>query len=291
MFKKDTINNNGLVFVKSRCIKVFPCSRRKSELVDADGNDNTVSDKYYIPFDPESRLNTEANNRKHSALNGYTQTYLNYWSTDGELSVVLAGYLFNIATGETGTDAVNNFGKAILKALDTNTPTAIYVNIKLANMTFFSSGTAKIPEATTEVLRNQSTTKEPLACLDLFSGSNKTDPDQYYFYGLSLSSENLSKKCPDEGFVSLQLLDYNNDGNWIIHEASRLPKIAHGDEKDSIVVGNLHVTGDATVDGTLWAKTILQGTDGKPAASLEVVKTTEGQYQLQFYVPGLTVEE
>ena len=88
MFHKDTANN--LVFIESSYIKVFPCGCRKSELVE------TGATKQYIPIDPEARLNTEANNRKHSGLNGYKQEYLNYWNTNGELSLVLAGYLFNI---------------------------------------------------------------------------------------------------------------------------------------------------------------------------------------------------
>ena len=79
MFVRSSDNAN-LIFIKSRYIKAFPCSRRRSNLtIDTDGNENSVLDKYYIPFDPEARLNTEANNRKHSALNGYKQDYLREW--------------------------------------------------------------------------------------------------------------------------------------------------------------------------------------------------------------------
>ena len=97
MFVKN--NDNRLVFIKSKNVNVFPCGRRRSNLIDADGSTLTVNDRYYIPFDPEARLNTEANNRKHSGLNGFRQSYIYDWSytaSSGVLSLVIEGYLFNI---------------------------------------------------------------------------------------------------------------------------------------------------------------------------------------------------
>ena len=88
-----------LTFIKSSNIQAYPCGRRRA-VEDRDLNDNDIveADEHIrIPFDPEARLNTEANNRKHSSLNGYTQTYLKEWDEKKKLlTVALAGYLFNI---------------------------------------------------------------------------------------------------------------------------------------------------------------------------------------------------
>ena len=254
IFIKDTINNNELVFIKSRNIKVFPCGRRKSELID---NQNTVSDRYYIPFDPEARLNTEANNRRHSGLYGYKQSYLNSWNSLGDVSIVLAGYLFNITSSYS---SASEFGSAIATALGGN-PNEIFVNIKLAEMKLFE-GAGEVPAATTEILRDQSTAIEPAISLD------KLNSDNYYFYGLSFSGENLeaADKAINNGitdWVSLHLLDLDNTG-WKIHEASRLPVIDHGDTENSVKIlgslfiedvldenGNVITKGNTTVSGDL----------------------------------------
>ena len=153
-------DNNELFFIKSESIKVFPCGRRRS-LVDSDGSSNTVSDRYYIPFDPEARLNTEANNRKHSSLNGFKQNYLNYWNSDGIISLVLAGYLFTIDAKLLPDD----FGKELVSEAAA-AGDHIYANIKLANIKFFE-GTEVIPECHTDILRDQTTHDDPLDCLDV----------------------------------------------------------------------------------------------------------------------------
>ena len=113
-------NKNGLVFIKSKNINAFPCGRRRGII-----NKESAAD-VYIPFDPEARLNTEANNRKHSSINGFKQSYLK-WTNDGTLLLVIEGYLFNITL--TYIDAsntvhdystVNSFGSAIENILQTN---------------------------------------------------------------------------------------------------------------------------------------------------------------------------
>ncbi len=295
MFIKDVINNNGLVFIKSNNIKAFPCGRRRA-IVDSDNNNNTVSDKYYIPFDPEARLNTEANNRKHSGLNGFKQSYLMDTSFiaggKSSISMVIAGYLFNIEIdSSTSTiDSVADFGTAIAAALELehNEPSSIFANIKLANMKFFD-GATDVPAATTEILRDQTTNEAPLVCLDILYDPNedKEDPDNYYFYGLSFSKDNLENKEPNNSWVSLQLLDYKN-GTWVSHEASNLPKIEHGDEKDSVIIpgnltvnNNLYVKNNITADGDIIAETVMVK-DGEGnnayATTLKVVNK-----QLQFW--------
>lgn len=90
-----------LTFVRSVNIQAFPCGRRTSA-------QESAQQDYYFPFDPEARLNTEANNRKHSSLNGYTQTYLKEWdSSEKLLTLSLAGYLFTVALDGTYTTIVD----------------------------------------------------------------------------------------------------------------------------------------------------------------------------------------
>ena len=115
-----------LTFIKSTNIQAFPCGRRSSA-INYDKNSNSKIDddeKYYFPFDPEARLNTEANNRKHSSLNGYTQTYIKQWDTSQKaLTMSLAGYLFSIylvdkqTSPNTDFSVVNDFGTKVIDCL------------------------------------------------------------------------------------------------------------------------------------------------------------------------------
>jgi hypothetical protein len=295
MFIKDTkVNNNGLVFVQSKNVKTFPCGRRRSGIVDPDNNSATVSDRYYIPFDPEARLNTEANNRKHSGLNGFKQKYLYSWDDSGSISFVLAGYLFEISSDY---NTVDSFGKGVAETLALNEPmNKIFVNIKLADMTFFE-GATNVPPATTKILRDQYTSKSPLECLDQPANlkADKTNPDSYYFFGLSFSSKDLESEDKalsiTTDWVSMQLLDYDAANScWKIHEASRLPVIDHGDERGSVnIPGSLSVEGDMFIDGTLTATNVevTRTVDGRPetlpTVSLKVVETSDDVWQLRFY--------
>lgn len=267
MFKiqTDTISNEkiALAFIKSLNIQAFPCGRRRSTLL------SDLSSR--IPFDPEARLNTEANNRKHSSLNGFTQTYLDSWDKDNnKLTVALAGYLFNIDLDAKYVDK-QRFGDSFASAL---TPSAdnLYVNILIEDTPLFQGE----PKAyTTGVLSSLATTDDESA-LDIIiedkptkeSTSIKDIKDDYYFSALAVSSAPLSHvvrtKCSAEGqevpnfstrddfsytvendaatikkrVVSLHLLE-KVDGTWQIHEPARLPHIEHGDTEDSIVVKDI----------------------------------------------------
>ena len=114
-----------LTFIKSTNIQAFPCGRRSSAVnYDKNSDGKLDNEKYYFPFDPEARLNTEANNRKHSSLNGYTQTYLKQWNTDSKLlTMSLAGYLFSIylvdkqTSQNTDFSDVNAFGTKVINCL------------------------------------------------------------------------------------------------------------------------------------------------------------------------------
>ena len=124
----DTVGENKIarVFVKSSSIQAFPCGRRRSTEISTAGSTST-SDKYRIPFDPEARLNTEANNLKHSGLNGFTQTYVKSYNKsyidgdnefkDGVFLFSLAGYLFSIKLTGDYYDSPNNFGGSIISCI------------------------------------------------------------------------------------------------------------------------------------------------------------------------------
>lgn len=300
-----------LIFIKSRYVNVFPCGRRRSELVDYDNNPDTVSDRYYIPFDPEARLNTEANNRKHSGLNGFKQSFLLHdWdTTDGAISLVLKGYLFNIITKDLAAQAkfsyssANDFGDALINVFknaakydqnkfnEANEAKELYVNIKLADISFFSgSGLSDIGTLATEILRDHSDlNSEPAACLDmLIAGSDKQKSDSYYFSGLSFSYLERGGTS-DNDILSYKIL-VKDSGTWKINEQFRLPKIDHGETEDSIIIyGDLDVGtsekgADLDVHGTITGETIQINKDGNMLSvpAVTVVQQSSGAYQLQF---------
>lgn len=296
--EKHSINDIGLTFIKSANIQAYPCGRRRSELVDSDGSIETVDDKYYIPFDPEARLNTEANNRKHSGLNGFTQTYLTEWEDDQDnLLLALAGYLFKIKL-DNNYKKVNDFGNAVVTQLSTLAgaqqssawvePERIYANILLEDTALFQGFMAY----NTSVLRNQTDSSTPEVTLDLLttpsrdnaSLSDIQDFNNYYFSGLSFSAEPLSgvQETHSTTYVtkengtaqqidSLCILEKDNEtGAWVVHQPAYLPKIEHGDEVDSIKV-------KAVFTEKLVQKDI-------PVPSMQVVGNDDDGYQLQFFL-------
>lgn len=300
MFYTDS--ETGLVFIGSQYIKAFPCGRRKSEI---------AGENRYIPIDPEARLNTEANNRKHSGLNGYKQSYLRHWDIigqDSNISLVLAGYLFDIEL--LGIDSINAFASEISKSNgDIN---SIYVNILTTDVSFFSSidGSNNANSTVgTEILRDQTLSSEPVTCLDLPKDPSKPQKfaSDFYFSGLSFSAEPLKQIKESGGNAipanmhpfSLQILTKGEDG-WHICESSRLPEIDHGDTPNSVKIdgsldinhkrdedgkietyGDLTVEGNITANGTLTASDVIIG--DLHAVTLEVVTDQNVTNQLQFW--------
>lgn len=257
--------NNNLFYLKSKQVNVFPSGRRKSEVV-SDG-----ATKKYLPIDPEARLNTEANNRKHSGLNGYKQDYLNYWHNNGELSIVLDGYLFNIdLTADYATP--EELGNYIMSELGNNID-SVYVNIQTEDIAFFSftDETNEQVEYYTTVLRDQTTENAPSACLDLqIPGTN---PASFYFSGLTFSSTDYASKFVEDRSIKVtsKRLLFKNGDTWQIDETFRLPKIDHGEDKDSIVIKKLFVD------------SIVQGENKGKVPSMQVASSGDGsKYQLQF---------
>lgn len=255
-----TINSDivDLAFIKSNNIQAFPCGRRRSTSYSADDS--------RIPFDPEARLNTEANNRKHSGMNGFTQTYIERWDDRAVLS--LAGYLFTI----TLFDVIGNNNEIVKTYKDLNTfcnqivglignTDSIYANILINNNTQLFAGTYANAGLAyyTDIL--DSWTSEDLkdkSALDLYisDSSMKSDVelDNYYFSGLSFSAKpvatlykgNTDFKTRDEytdskkRVVSLHILDKIGD-DWKVHEPARLPHIEHGSNVDSVVMNDVQV--------------------------------------------------
>jgi hypothetical protein len=273
----DTINEAQLVraFVKSLNVQAFPCGRRRSTKIEKDLNDSQATSsvtEYRIPFDPEARLNTEANNRKYSSINGYTQTYLSSWNKDGDnkLSMAIAGYLFNISL-PTEYVQEQSFGEEVLQAIVTKYKALdqefdfkafiaehshIYANIVIQDTKLFSG----FQNYYTGVLQSQSPEAEMVVLDLLIEDSDPEQVDNYYFSGLSFSaspltdeegvrSEQISRDSR-QAIFSLCILE-RVDGTWKVPEASKLPKVEHGPTEDSVVVGDLYtgglyITGDAS---------------------------------------------
>lgn len=296
MFHIDA--DNKLAYLNSLNVKVFPSGRRKSELV----NEKDLKERYHIPIDPEARLNTEANHRKHSGLNGYKQSYVLDWAEESKESIllVLAGYLFNIKLSDAYVSKNNQstaqlLGKYLAENLkDTNGKTVvddkIFVNILTADVTFFSSvdGSANNEDTkvSTEILRDQSFNALPEACLDLLKpGEPQNKATSYYFSGLSFSSEPLDDfKAISSGqhVASLPILTKDDNDVWQVYEPSRLPVIEHGETENSVKIpGDLYVTGNINVDGTVTAKDVIIG--DMRAITLEVKENNEGKWQLRFH--------
>ena len=286
----------ALTFIKSLNVQAFPCGRRRSAFIDQNNNGKIdASETTRIPFDPEARLNTEANNRKHSGLNGYTQTYLNKWDVDNNmLSISLAGYLFNI-TLEADCVSDAEFGYKVFETIrdklvnmaanvegfsfdneSFNENSRIYANILIEDTQLFSG----FHDYYTGVLRNQSADDFTPAVLDILCSNINAyeendptyhyyvdDPGSYYFSGLSFSVQPLTGstdttseryiKESRQTIVSLCLLE-KVDGKWKIYEPAYLPKITHGPTADSIAIGDLYTTGLNTTSANITDKFTVQ---------------------------------
>lgn len=255
----ETDKDISLVFAKSLNVQVFPCGRRRSELINNEKND------YYIPFDPEARLNTEFNNRRHVGINGFTPSFITGWDSNKKtFTFTIAGYSF--AINEIGTNSkfeitdMNAFGNAIIDKLgqDFRNSTKIYANIKLEEVPLYKRDD-DITVYNTWVLRNQSASDKALLTLDLAQSDQNIDvkdANNYYFSGLSFSVEpitGIQTKSVSDKFLpakddnpaqqefSLCILVKDNDAStWQLCESSKLPKVEHGDEEDSVNVQHLN---------------------------------------------------
>lgn len=276
-------NTLDLAFIKSSHVQAYPCGRRRSMNIAEEGKPEKR-----LPFDPEARLNTESNNRKHSSLNGYTQTYLKEWDeAKGIIDISLAGYLFsikpftldtnNIITPGTDYRTSAQFASGVLSSLgltDSPTITKIYANIVIEDVHLFSTSYLDTAyEYYTGVLRKQEgiSTLSPDEELDLLctaadgASLDKNDFDNYYFSGLSFSVDPLVEGTVtrkeekitvnrttniQQTIVSLCILE-KVEGSWQVHEPARLPRIEHDVAEDSVIVGKVHVEQDLQVDSNV----------------------------------------
>lgn len=270
-------NSPSLGFVKSLNASVFPSGRRRSELVDFDDQNldglTSEHEKYHIPYDPESRLNTEANNTKHSGVNGYTQTYIKDWDLE-HLLFAIGGYLFNISTQYESQAALgystaqDAFGKTFAKYVD-SWGTDIYANIRLESVPLYKG----FKTYTTCVLRDQTSDSKPKTSLDVIIGDlaatdalRRTPTECFYFAGLSFSSTPLAfvnkdgvventdkstwktietqKTYDEDGQLYQQVISFKIlekvDDVWVVHQPALLPNIQHGPTDDSIKVGTIY---------------------------------------------------
>ena len=258
--QKDSTSGPKLAFINSLNVQAFPCGRRRSEQVTG----ATPTDKYYIPYDPEARLNTEKNNRQHSSLNGFTQNYIKSWTAD-EISMTIGGYLFKIkpqysdtldTADKLGVDA---FGKTLVAATGED-GSSIYANIRIESIPLYSGFTTYY----TEILRDQTATEQPSASIDrrlsnAEANDLRTRPDEcFYFAGLSFSTTPLAEGkdaklegpvweaytekndgSPYQRVLSLRILDLDN-GIWKLHQPALLPKVVHGPDTDSVQFGTTY---------------------------------------------------
>ena len=284
----STSNGINLAFIRSLNVQAYPCGRRRSEIVDTDNDPGTVGDQYRIPFDPEARLNTEDNNRKHSGINGFTQTYLKSWDVEKKsLDLVISSYLFHISLDDDYSSP-NKFGANLLTLFNDSTSTKIYANIRIEEVPLFKGFT----NYNTKVLRDQSSGNDdgdPRGELDLLNSelSNKLlnsitwssndlaevkKPENYYFSGLSFSTQPLSEGTSEEAYsiqeseskqtISLCILE-KKEGMWQVYQPALLPSVTHGRAQDSVKVNILEAT-------TIEANTVLQS--GKPAVTIDLIE-------------------
>lgn len=273
-----------LTFLKSLNVQVFPCGRRRSP-------EYTAGVRF--PFDPEARLNTEANNLKHSSLNGFNNTYLSSWDENtGQLVVSLAGYIFTVDLDDDYHTPAD-LGNELIELLKSPTE-KLYLNILLEEVPLFQGS----PKAyNTYVLGSFDNITDP--SLDLPTGVNSGDQNNYYFSGLAFSASPLTKDIynnyvkkedyPDsitrsdiqfsiensrKRIVSLCLLEKVSN-SWKIHEPARLPKIEHGSTEDSIIMNDVITHSIETPEITVTEKLVANNESSNvdnPTAEIDWLK-------------------
>ena len=292
-------NSIPLAFIKSLNIQVYPCGRRRSDLITI-SSDNT----YRIPFDPEARLNTEFNNRRQTSTNGFAQNYVQSWDLNkNTFSFVIGGYTFTINLVEQLGNNENaiihdlqDFGDAFVEFLKVPECTKIYANIKLEEIPLYARND-DLTKYNTWILRNQSAATQvennhAAYALDLLkTGANDSKSAlEYYFSGLSFSVMPITRKETDrlnrylpysDYFIaktsdtraqhefSLCILSKTESGNWEIYEPAKLPSIKHGEIEDSLEVG--HINAESL------------SYNSHPVAAFDLYNINENIYQLHLY--------
>lgn len=248
---------NNRVFLPSQSINIFPCSRRGQANIDNKA-------EFY---DPEARLNTERTNRIGTAINGFTDSFIESYENN-TLVFVLAGYRVEIKNFEPSE---------IADALNVNTTNKIYAHLSIHDQILVNSVSidTSITDYYTELLYRQATSSE---IIDTQSLDVKVSVGSV-FTGISFVSavdtDGEGKVVAPADYVSgRQLLSRNlllftksgETDSWVLEQTSLLPKIAHDEAEDSIVVEELHVRSNLQVDGDVMLG-VIDDTTGKYSAT------------------------
>lgn len=211
--------NNERVFIPSKNIKIFPCSRR--------GQHSDPSTLEY--YDPEARLNTERTNRIGTAINGFTDSFIEELSENGTLIFVLAGYRIEVKNFDADSIAeVLNLGGGILYA-----HLSLHTGISL-NMADYA----------TEILYRQSTDTDisQLNSLDVTYTDEDTADD--FFVGVSFTKDAVTDTVENVLLPAYNLALFTRAFNhyhlpWNIVQTSMLPKVQHGETVNSVRIATL----------------------------------------------------
>ena len=219
------------VFLSSKNINIFPCARR--------GPYSKADTTEY--YDPEARLNTERTNRIGTAINGFTDQFIitepSNLTRTGLFEFVLAGYRVSIKDFR-----VLDIEAALLgpDPAEGTTIDTIYAHLSL-----HPSVSLNVEGYATEILYRQIQSGKYTNYLDITDPETAASTDDF-FVGISFTREPVTDGNGTEQDHDLLLFSKDEAGSWQFVQASILPKISHGDTKDSI-----KVHGDLVVEHTL----------------------------------------
>lgn len=230
---------NNRVFLSSQSINIFPCSRRGQANIDNKA-------EFY---DPEARLNTERTNRIGTAINGFTDSFIESYENN-TLVFVLAGYRVEIKDFEPSE---------IAAALNVNT-NKIYAHLSIHDQILVNSVSIdkSITDYYTELLYRQATSNEIIdtQSLDVKVSVGSVFTGISFVSAVDTDEEGKVVAPADYDVSARQLLSRNlllltksgENDPWVLEQTSLLPKIAHDEAEDSVVVEELHVRSNLQVD-------------------------------------------
>lgn len=243
--------NENQYFIASKNIKAYPCGSRGY-------------------FDPEAKLNTEYNVRRHTTLNGFTNSFIQSYEEDSDgninINFFVNGYNFEI----------NNLPKSELPAGN------IYAEIVLTNRQLYSLTLENLPNSSdssqvnydTSVLANQ-WSDETLA-LDFETEGI------YFFAGLVLTTSDSPLEDNHFRLLLFNVTLVESEVSVEVFQKSLLPVVEHGEAQDSTVIpgaltvkkelvadrdvtlgnenktSNVALQGNVTINGTVPVKASLE---------------------------------
>lgn len=243
----DKINylvNNDRVFFPSESVKIFPCSRRGQSY-------DPSSLKYY---DPEARLNTERTNRIGTAVNGFTDSFIESYENN-KLTFVLAGYRIEVKDFYP-----NEIANALYQ--ESAGESSSRTNTIYAHLSLHTGISLNVEGYSTEILYRQSTAETQVNSVDVtYSGKdqNNNDVKADFFVGVSFTSGPVTDTIKDDTLPYYNLLLFNNTQNnnaFVLENTSLLPRISHGATGDSVYISDLETTDIEIDSANIGAATI-----------------------------------